>query len=177
MHTSRPESQSVNHYATEPQDVIEIEKCELYFSLAMDNSLFSAVLSPILTRSCAVRSSNRRASNFLRSSTPLRGSTANTQRPAGQKVQKKSAGGVHTAAKPVRKRKAHTDGIGEKNEKRALSTAATGRNDRLTSATTDRSRHIDSLTGKLQQQKREVTDVWSNACPIDCTSVQKLSLV
>ena len=129
------------------------------FSMSMESAPFNTALTPIYSRSHAVRSSGRVASRYPRSSTPLRNtnplSSTNSQQLA---VKIKSSLPVDTTVNSARKRKVHTDGNGikEKVRKRAVSTAAAHKDDKVKASTVSgHYRFIGSLAGELQKQKRE----------------------
>jgi len=136
----------------------------MYFSLTMENAPFTIALTPIYSRSRAVRSSGRVANHYPRSSTPLHdvntGASSSTNKQETV-VQKKSSRTAVTSGKPVRKRKSHTDDVREKVAKYALSTAAADKDDKVTANTVSgHCRFIESLAGELQKQKREVVNIW-----------------
>ena len=143
------------------------------FSSEMQNSLFTTALTPIPTRSHTRHASQSHANvacHHPRSSTPLRdintSSRANAKEAA---VPKKSTRTDSNARKPDRKRKASADDIAtrEKVVRRKVNTATAGKNDRQTSSVVSvhsRTRSIDSLAGKRQQQMREVINIYCDIC-------------
>ena len=138
--------------------------------MSVESAPFSVALTPIYSRSRAVRSSGRVANHYPRSSTPLRdvnaSSSTNKQQPA---VKGKPAIPAVTAGKPATKRKSHAGGVRKKVAKSAVSPAAASKNDRVTASTVPgHSRFVESLAGELQKQKREVVDIW---CSVYCISI------